>query len=838
MALTTHMAKSNLDKVRHLLTSDDLWCCEHYFEPETVLHRMQPEIAIFCNINLFQSVKRFAREIIIVLDFNGPIQFEGFLLDMGDSELAMRNGVELESRCREMVEKLRHADYLITVSERQKYFWAAYCSLAGFSFADLNVLVCPASVEIPPVDRKTAEKMTVVYSGGFYPWQNPDRSLRAAARILQQIEGAKLHIFGGPHAGLPNEQAVMRLLEELQRYPCVEYHGFRPIEELVERQSTAWCALDLMERNIERELAIAGRTVVFLSTGTPVIHNDYSTLSGLIEKYHAGWTISPSDPEALEAVFREIVKGGRALVDQISANARKLAAEEFRPESSMFALVNLCGGDTPKRSGSKPLRQPVGTPKGEPEMRVLAISPDSFALLELRVRNPLRALQRRNRIAGFKTTGITFEGLADDLSEYSAVLIQRTVPEYVFAALVNLGIPYLLDVDDNLLARASYRQGAGAETPLIMGLRYATVITAPNPRLVRALEKYSGLALAHKAFITPNALPYPAEIRPPSAPGQLLWIQSDVAALTTSRKGVAQAVEDFSRSHDLPVVLIGRNVLDRPQFKNQVIMGEIDFNANLQLLEFAGTGIGIAPLETAADEETLDFVAGKSDLKMLLFDGYGHPGVYSDSPPYGDSPLRRGATLIGNSYSEWTEALEYQFREGWLAMPDKAKLIRQERHIDRVAQESWGPAITAARLPKAVSGRLLYEAFRSSFEMRGHGGATIGYVLANRDVADQYIDETHSAVDHFHEHGRREGRSLLHDADALDRFISKLDDERVDLERRLGNPATRVGDVGMSFGGETHHLRQQLADMRNSLSWKITAPLRKVAKPFMERNHR
>jgi glycosyltransferase involved in cell wall biosynthesis len=838
MALISQMAKSNLDKVRHLLTPDDLWRCEHYFEPEIVLHRVQPEIVIFCNINLLRTMKRFAREIIFVVDLNGPIQFEGLLVDMRDTEVAMQDGIELEARCREMVEKLRYADYLITVSERQKYFWAAYCSLAGFSLAGLNLLVSPVSVEVPPVERKTAEQMTVVYAGGFYPWQSPERSLRAAAQILQQIEGAKLHIFGGPHVDLPNEQEVMRLLEELKRYPCVEYHGFRPIEELLETQSRAWCALDLLERNIERELAITGRTVVFLSTGTPVIHNDYSTLSGLIQKYNAGWTISPSAPEALETVFRQIADGGRPLVDRISANVRKLAAEEFSPESSMSALVNLCGNDAPKRSTSKPLRPLVGPSMRGQEPRVLAICQESFALPELRVRNPLRALQRQNSIAGFKTTGITFEGLADDSSQYSVVLIQRAAPEYVFEALVNLGIPYILDVDDNLLARASYRREAATETSLITGLRHATVVTAPTPRLVRALEKYSGLALAHKVFIVPNALPYPPEIQPPSAPKQLLWIQSDVAALSTSRKDVAWAVENFSQRHDLPLILIGRNVLDRPRFTNQVIMGEIDLNANLQLLEFTGTSIGIAPLETAADEETLDFVAGKSDLKMLLFDGYGHPGVYSDSPPYADSPLRTGATLIPNSYSDWTYALEYQFREGWRAIGEQSKRIRLERHIDRVAVESWWPALTAALLPNTVSGRSLYEAFRRGFEIREHAGAASGRLGANGDVADQYMDETHSVEDHLRESGRCEPGTLLRDARALDPSVSKLDDKRMDLQRRFESFAPRPGTGGTGFGSETHHLRQQLADMRNSLSWKITAPLRKLAKPFMKRNHR
>src|SRR5215469_3587591 len=171
MPIISDLAKRHLDRVRPLLTLNDLWCCENFFDPEYVLNRFQPDIAIYCTVNSFRTIKRFAKDIIQIVDLCGPVQFEGFLADASDPRRAMRDGQQLEIHCREMVEKLRYADYVITVSERQKYFWSAYCSLAGFSFVDLNVLVCPVSLELPDVTRNIAPKLTVVYSGWFYPWQ-------------------------------------------------------------------------------------------------------------------------------------------------------------------------------------------------------------------------------------------------------------------------------------------------------------------------------------------------------------------------------------------------------------------------------------------------------------------------------------------------------------------------------------------------------------------------------------------------------------------------------------------------------------------------------------------
>ena len=713
MPLTGHLARRHLDQVRPLLTSAELWCCENYSDPDVVLNRLAPDIAIYCNVvGCFPKVRQLAKDVIQIVDFYGPVQLEGLLVGASDLNAATHDGRQLETICRDLVEKLRYVDYVITVSERQKYFWSAYCTLAGFSLADLNILVCPVSFEVPTITRQTAPDLTVVYSGGFYPWQNPDRALRTAAQLLEKFERAKLHIFGGPHVGLPNEVDARQMLEDLQRSPCVEYHGYRPVEELNETLSTAWCALELMEQNIERELAITGRTVEFLSSGTPVIYNDYSTLSGLIRKYDAGWTLSPSDPEALEQVFHELANGGPELVDRLSANARRLATEQFSAESSMAELLNLCDQGIRKRSTETPSHSKFRQGKRAQLSRVLAIFPGDSALLDLRVKNPLRALQRQGSIHSFRTTGIRFDCLPTDSSQFDVVLIQRAVPEHVYLALVNLGVPFVLDVDDHLLARAAYRRGEGAEkTALLTGLRHATVVTAPTLRLVRLLEKYAHIPLAHKAFITPNALPFPAELRPPSEPKQMVWIQSDIAAMTTSGEGVIRAVENFSRRYELPVVLIGPNVIDRPEFTHQIVMGAIDFGANLQFLEFTRTSIGIAPLETVADEETLDFIGGKSDLKMLLFDGYAHPGIYSDAPPYGDSPFRTCAKVIENSYANWTDALEYQFRVGWRSVSEQSRRIREERHIDRVARESWLPALEAARLSKPVSCADLYRAF-------------------------------------------------------------------------------------------------------------------------------
>jgi len=342
--------------------------------------------------------------------------------------------------------------------------------------------------------------------------------------------------------------------------------------------------------------------------------------------------------------------------------------------------------------------------------RVLAITSHQGAIAELRLLNPLRALHRMHLITGYEVVDTNLDRLKKDSRLYHAILIQRAVPEYIYQALNIRDIPYALDIDDNILAIPAYRDDA-RYTGILTGLSGCTTLITPHTRLVALLEKYSGYSLMGKSVVAPNALPYYGITEETiSQPKQLLWIQSDIAALTASLDEIVRAVGDFARRYSLPIVLIGKNVLEDAILPNQVIMGEIDFTANLQLLEQYPTGIGVAPLETSADEETGDFIAGKSDLKMLLFTGYGHPGVYSRSPPYEDSPFRDCGILVSNTYDDWYHALEFQYHTGWKNVFPDALRIQEERDIHRIARDNWMPAIERSRLDKPMSGWEIYEA--------------------------------------------------------------------------------------------------------------------------------
>jgi hypothetical protein len=119
------------------------------------------------------------------------------------------------------------------------------------------------------------------------------------------------------------------------------------------------------------------------------------------------------------------------------------------------------------------------------------------------------------------------------------------------------------------------------------------------------------------------------------------------------------------------------------------------------------TVLGLAPLETRGDPATLEFVSGKSDVKMVEFGGLAHPAVYSDAAPYLDTDLPCGR-VTPNDAASWTAAIDDLLSGGWEAAREEAHAVRELRELKRVAAECWWPAVQEARLEAPVDARRIF----------------------------------------------------------------------------------------------------------------------------------
>lgn len=242
----------------------------------------------------------------------------------------------------EKLAALRRADFLTCSGEFQKHYFYPYLLMAGFDLQKADLPVIPFSVPpLPSATAKSREEFSFVYGGAFLPWQNPERAITWLLDEFDKAKRGRLYFYGGVHPELDVSRGrFAQLHERLQKHPRVELRAFTSFDELMTDYRGIEVALDLMERNPERELAFATRTMMYLYCGVPAIHNNYSELAGVIASGGCGWTVSPDDEQAFRATVRRILARETPLAE-MSEKARETAAR-FSWDKTISPLAEFC----------------------------------------------------------------------------------------------------------------------------------------------------------------------------------------------------------------------------------------------------------------------------------------------------------------------------------------------------------------------------------------------------------------------------------------------------------------------------------------------------------------
>lgn len=348
--------------------------------------------------------------------------------------------------------------------------------------------------------------------------------------------------------------------------------------------------------------------------------------------------------------------------------------------------------------------------------RVLAFADVLHSLVAAaRVHAPLSALRDAGLIDDFIVTDSTLRGAPRDGS-FDVVWIQRATDAWLAEILARrFAGRYLLDVDDHLLCLPAYLEPLDlpAGETLRSALANCRVLTTPSLRLARLLEARSGLALLGRSSVCPNAIPFGGWPAPtPSRPSAVLLTQGHRLALTSSRDAVLAAIAEGAARHRLPLWALGDV---SPSVRSAAsaagaplwVLRPRTWTAYHTALAGPPTLLGVAPLETRGDDATVEFVTGKSDVKMVEFGGFGHPGVYTRCPAYEDTDLSCGR-LAANDIAGWTTAIDQLMDGGWRSAGDEALEVRERRELSMVAAERWWPAVKAARLEEPVRADRLF----------------------------------------------------------------------------------------------------------------------------------
>ncbi|MBN1903397.1 glycosyltransferase, partial [Candidatus Sumerlaeota bacterium] len=314
----------------------------HRSELDVFVQKMKPDAIVFQHWGLMKELS--GDYCPIALDLAGPHLLERYFWSGAD-----KNEITSWDQTREihLVEKLtalRRADFICCSGKYQRLYFLPFLSLAGFPMNNDSLPVIPFSVspEIPDEKEMERDPERFVYGGLFLPWQNPQKPIQWLLECFDEIGKGRLSFFGGMHPALDVSRGRFdALLRKLESHPRVSMKGILSFDELVKEYRKASVALDLLERNPERELAFTTRTIVYLWCGLPVIYNNYSELSEYIDKSRAGWALDPEDENAFKKIVKEILSN-KTNIKQKSRSALDLVRENFDWNQTIAPLAHFC----------------------------------------------------------------------------------------------------------------------------------------------------------------------------------------------------------------------------------------------------------------------------------------------------------------------------------------------------------------------------------------------------------------------------------------------------------------------------------------------------------------
>ncbi len=268
----------------------------------------------------------------LVIDLAGPHLLERHYQASGDHKAASL--AKLIS--------LATADYFIVAGPSQRLYFLSYLLRTELERLEDRIIQIsmPLSPKLPDRQRIQSESSPrFIFGGVFLPWQDPSWGLRKLLSELDQRKKGTLTLIGGKHPHYDVKTGTYEsLFSDLSKNPRVTTKPLLHFDNFVSELASADVAFDLMQWNLERELAVTTRSTTYLWAGLPVIYNDFADLAGLIQRYDAGWCVSPGNDDELLTVLDEIYSDP-GILQKKSDNARLLASTEFSWDQAVKPLL-------------------------------------------------------------------------------------------------------------------------------------------------------------------------------------------------------------------------------------------------------------------------------------------------------------------------------------------------------------------------------------------------------------------------------------------------------------------------------------------------------------------
>lgn len=326
---------------------------------DDLLRRAKPDAVMFAsNWDHFNLTRPF--DVPLIVDLHGSRLIETSMWNApADTDKKVRT--------------LGRADCLLCAGRRQRSYFYGWLVQAGRVPADehfIRYIPISLSPELPEriVPQNDPAAPIFVSGGGWFPWQNQSAAIFGICNEVTRRDRGTVRIYGTPHETSnlsPEEQFIRgiyaKVKELSERSSRIQVNGYIGRDELVEIYRRSSVAVELMQYNLERELAFTTRTIEYLWCGLPVIYNNYAEISEHIAEYDAGWTLDPTSEVELSRALEEIFDSPEA-VRVKSANAQRLVRDRFLWDKTILPLLDFLKHP----SKAKPVEPVVGTVVARP----------------------------------------------------------------------------------------------------------------------------------------------------------------------------------------------------------------------------------------------------------------------------------------------------------------------------------------------------------------------------------------------------------------------------------------------------------------------------------------
>lgn len=311
---------------------------------KSIYQELKPDVVIFAS-NWLTVAGLWWPDCPVIVDMCGPVLIEAGLASNMDAPAIL-------ALFRKKAYVLSKADLLLCGGQRQQWYFRQMMVMAGINVLEpAPIAKVPLGVDPDWIQPKDfPEEPHFVYAGGLYPWQNPSLAIETILEVITDRQRGQFYWYGGSHQVTKLDKTrsknLLSLLDCSQRGHVHGYLNYQDISTELRRMSIS---VELMERNIERELAMTTRTPFNLGLGLPVLYGDYADLSDVIQSNNAGWVMA-NDKDSIKTWVHAILDQPEQVLAK-SQSAQELAKQQFVWDKLAGPLLNFV--DSPKFRGNK-----------------------------------------------------------------------------------------------------------------------------------------------------------------------------------------------------------------------------------------------------------------------------------------------------------------------------------------------------------------------------------------------------------------------------------------------------------------------------------------------------